>query len=364
MPPLSATDDIRTTVMEIPSPMDIIDRIPFSQEVTDLVSSSRKNAINIIHWGDPRLLVIVWPCSIHDPISAMEYARMLVQERERLNWELEIVMRVYFEKPRTTIGWKWLINDPRIDGTNDIVEWLYIARKLLIDIIKLWLPVAVEYLDVISPQYLWDLVTWWAIGARTTESQVHRELASWLSSPVGFKNGTDGNTGIAVNAMKATMSPQSFLGASKNWKVAIVKSRWNPDIHMILRGWNEWPNYNNDSVQETVRALEEWGVNTNLMIDLSHANRGKEYKNQMLAWADVADQIRAWNNHIMWVMIESHLVEGSQSHTPWVTDPKKLKYGQSITDPCIWIPDTNTLLDLLANAAKLRQDISSILNQK
>lgn len=362
MQTLWPTDDTRTTVIEIPSPNDIINRIPISQEITDLVSSSRESVADIIHWKDPRLLVIAWPCSIHDPIAAMEYARMLVQERERLNWELEIVMRVYFEKPRTTIGWKWLINDPHLDGTNDIVEWLYIARKLLIDIIKLWLPVAVEYLDVISPQYLWDLVTWWAIGARTTESQVHRELASWLSSPVGFKNGTDGNIRISIDAIEAARSPHSFLGTTKAWNVAIVESRWNPDTHIILRGGNDWPNYDSNSVEKTVQACEQRGIHSGVMVDFSHANSDKKYKEQLNVWADVADQIWKWNNHIIWVMIESNLEEGTQRHIPWETDPNELIYGQSITDWCIWVDDTLKLLALLADAVKRRNHINGIIN--
>jgi len=354
---ISAVDDTRISVQEIPSPKEIIQVTPLNSQDIDAISEARKRVTNIIHGKDHRILAITWPCSIHDTKAAMQYAEWLLWEKKRLQWELEIVMRVYFEKPRTTVGWKWLINDPYLDGTNNISEWLLKARQLLRDIVRLWLPVAVEFLDVISPQYIADLVTWWAIWARTTESQVHRELASWLSCPLGFKNGTDGNIQIAIDAMLSASSKHSFLWTTKEWKVAIVHSEWNSDTHVILRGGSGGPNYDIHSVQDISMRLEKTNANQSIMIDLSHANSNKDHKKQLISWESVAQQINSGNMKIMGVMIESNLEEGRQNHIPWKDSSNNLIYWKSITDACIGLEDTKRLLDMFANAVQRRNKI-------
>jgi len=299
---------------------------------------------------DDRLIVVIGPCSIHDPDAARDYARRLLPERERLAADLEIVMRVYFEKPRTTVGWKGLINDPALDGSYDINRGLRVARELLLDVNELGMPAGCEFLDMITPQYIADFVSWGAIGARTTESQVHRELASGLSCPVGFKNGTDGNVKIAVDAIKAAQQPHHFLSVTKGGHSAIVSTAGNEDCHVILRGGKS-PNYDSASVVAAANELAKAGLAQRLMIDASHANSQKNPQNQIGVCSDVGLQLTAGEERIVGVMLESHLVAGRQDLEPG----RALVYGQSITDGCIGWDDSLSVLDRLAAGIRARR---------
>jgi 3-deoxy-7-phosphoheptulonate synthase len=355
----SETDDQRIVdVTPLPPPEHLIRFFPIAgTPVEALVAGTRNRVRSIMNGqgeGSDRLLVIVGPCSIHDPAAAMEYARKLKAERIRHGGELEIVMRVYFEKPRTTVGWKGLINDPYLDGSFRIHEGLRIARQLLVDINRLGVPAGSEFLDVISPQYIGDLISWGAIGARTTESQVHRELASGLSAPVGFKNGTDGNIRIATDAIQAAARGHHFLSVHKNGQVAIVETNGNPDCHVILRG-GKVPNYDAQSVAAACQDLEAAGLPCRLMIDASHANSSKQHQRQIDVMRDVAAQMDAGNRCIFGVMVESHLHGGAQKFTPGKDDAAQLEYGKSITDACIGWDDTVSALDLLSRAVKARR---------
>jgi 3-deoxy-7-phosphoheptulonate synthase len=315
-----------------------------------LISKTRKKIRDIIHGKDDRLLVIIGPCSIHDPRAALEYCQRLVTERQRFAGELEIVMRVYFEKPRTTVGWKGLINDPYLDESYRIEEGLRLARQVLMEINRLGMPAGSEFLDVISPQYIADLISWGAIGARTTESQVHRELASGLSAPIGFKNGTDGNIKIAADAIKAASQPHHFLSVTKGGHSAIVSTNGNEDCHIILRG-GKAPNYDAASVEEAAKALASNGLSQKLMIDSSHANSSKKPENQVPVCADIAAQVAGGDDRIIGVMVESHLVAGRQD----LVAGKELTYGQSITDGCIDWESSLTVLEGLAAAVRQRR---------
>lgn len=345
------TDDLRVLELkELAPPSHMLREFPstYSSSVTTYLARQAIHAI--LHAEDDRLLVVIGPCSIHDPMAAKEYAARLVKERKRLADDLEIVMRVYFEKPRTTVGWKGLINDPDLDGSFQINNGLRIARELLLDINELSLPAGCEYLDPITPQYISDLVSWGAIGARTTESQTHRELASGLSCPVGFKNGTDGNIKIAIDAIRAASQPHHFLGVTKGGISAIVSTRGNEDCHVILRGGKK-TNYDAASINAAAQELANAGLAQRLMIDASHANSSKNAKNQPLVCADVASQISGGDQRIMGVMIESHLVAGRQD----LGDGKDLVYGQSVTDACIGWDETIPVLDTLAEAVRKRR---------
>jgi 3-deoxy-7-phosphoheptulonate synthase len=345
------TDDVRIReIKELSPPSHVIREFKPSDAAADMVFESRRTLHRILNGMDDRLMVVVGPCSIHDTRAAMEYARRLVKERERLKGSLEIVMRVYFEKPRTTVGWKGLINDPDLDGSFDINRGLRIARELLVEINELGLPAGTEYLDMITPQYIADLITWGAIGARTTESQVHRELASGLSCPVGFKNGTDGNVRIALDAIKAASQPHHFLSVTKGGHSAIVSTNGNEDCHMILRGGKQ-PNYDRASVEAACREAGAAGVACRLMIDASHGNSQKKYENQLNVIRDVADQLSDGESRVVGVMVESHLNAGRQD----LIAGRELAYGQSITDACLGWDDTVTLLDTLAEAVQERR---------
>jgi 3-deoxy-7-phosphoheptulonate synthase len=302
-----------------------------------------------LHGQDQRLLVVIGPCSIHDPAAAIDYARRLKPLREKYADTLEIVMRVYFEKPRTTVGWKGLINDPYLDESFRIDEGLRIARQLLIEINRLGLPAGSEFLDVISPQYIGDLISWGAIGARTTESQVHRELASGLSAPIGFKNGTDGNIKIATDAIQAAARGHHFLSVHKNGQVAIVQTNGNPDCHVILRG-GKAPNYDAASVAAAVKDLEAAKLPARLMVDCSHANSSKQHQKQLDVARDIANQITAGSRSVFGVMIESHIEAGAQKFTPGQDDMGQLTYGQSITDACLGWEDSLQALEVLSQA--------------
>lgn len=359
------TDNARIKeITVLPPPEHLIRFFPIRQTpIEDLVSQSREHIRNIMNSTDDRLLVIMGPCSIHDPHAAIEYASRLVNERHRFSADLEIIMRVYFEKPRTTVGWKGLINDPYLDRSYRIDEGLRIARQLLIDINRLGMPAGSEILDVISPQYIGDLISWGAIGARTTESQIHRELASGLSAPVGFKNGTDGNIQIASDAILAANHQHHFLSVHKNGNVAIVDTNGNPDCHLILRGGNNATNYDAASVAKACTQLEKNGINPIVMIDTSHANSNKQHKQQMNVAQDVAAQIANGSNNIFGVMVESHLKEGAQKFSPGKDNPQELAYGQSITDACIGWEDSVTMLETLAQAVRARRKTTNQQNQ-
>ncbi|MDC9615295.1 3-deoxy-7-phosphoheptulonate synthase AroG [Xenorhabdus khoisanae] len=345
-------DDIRIRkITELLPPVALLEKFPATEDSAVTVRKARESIHNILIGEDDRLLVVIGPCSIHDPQAALEYANRLNKLREELKADLEIVMRVYFEKPRTTIGWKGLINDPNMDCSFDINDGLRMARKLLLSINDMGLPAAGEFLDMITPQYLADLMSWGAIGARTTESQVHRELASGLSCPVGFKNGTDGTIKVAIDAINSAGSSHCFLSVTKWGHSAIVNTTGNHDCHIILRGGKE-PNYSAKHVSAVKEGLAKAGLPPRVMIDFSHANSAKQFKRQMDVGADVCGQIADGENAIIGVMVESHLVEGNQN----LDSGEPLVYGQSVTDACIGWEDTETLLRQLSQAIQSRRN--------
>jgi 3-deoxy-7-phosphoheptulonate synthase len=345
------TDDLRIREMkELTPPSHLIREFGCSELAANTAGESRAALHRILHGEDDRLMVVIGPCSIHDTAAAMDYARRLAVQRQRLSADLEIVMRVYFEKPRTTVGWKGLINDPYMDNSFRINDGLRAARELLLNINELGLPAGTEFLDVISPQYIADLISWGAIGARTTESQVHRELASGLSCPVGFKNGTDGNIKIAVDAIKAASQPHHFLSVTKGGHSAIVSTNGNEDCHIILRG-GKAPNYDAASVEAACRDIVASGLQPRLMIDASHANSSKKPENQIPVCADISRQVGAGDARIVGVMVESHLVAGRQDLVPG----QALTYGQSVTDGCIAWEDSIGVLENLAAGVRARR---------
>ncbi|MBP7132024.1 MAG: 3-deoxy-7-phosphoheptulonate synthase [Aquabacterium sp.] len=352
----SETDDARIKkVTTLPPPEALIRFFPIrGTAVEALVSDTRKAIRKIIHGKDDRMLVIIGPCSIHDPAAAIEYGRKLLALRETYRDTLEVVMRVYFEKPRTTVGWKGLINDPYLDESYKIDEGLRMARHLLLEINRMGMPAGSEFLDVISPQYIGDLISWGAIGARTTESQVHRELASGISAPIGFKNGTDGNIKIATDAMQSASRPHHFLSVAKSGQVAIVETAGNPDCHVILRG-GKTPNYDAESVAAACKDLDAAKLPVSLMVDFSHANSSKQHERQVVVAKDIAQQVAGGSNQVFGVMVESHLCAGAQKFTPGKDDPSKLTYGQSITDACIGWDDSKEVLKVLSDAVKARR---------
>lgn len=352
----SQTDDERIKdITVLPPPEHLIRFFPIrGTAVESLITQTRRNIHNIIAGKDDRLLVVIGPCSIHNPAAAVEYARRLAEQRKKYAGTLEIVMRVYFEKPRTTVGWKGLINDPYLDESYRIDEGLRIARQLLIEINRLDLPAGSEFLDVISPQYIGDLISWGAIGARTTESQVHRELASGLSAPIGFKNGTDGNIRIATDAIQAAARGHHFLSVHKNGQVAIVQTKGNKDCHVILRG-GKAPNFDAASVAAACKELEAAKLPATLMVDCSHANSAKQYEKQIDVARDIAAQVAGGSRNVFGLMVESHLKAGAQKFTPGKDDPKALEYGKSITDACLGWDDSLTVLESLSAAVLTRR---------
>ncbi|QUJ70080.1 3-deoxy-7-phosphoheptulonate synthase AroG (plasmid) [Photobacterium sp. GJ3] len=348
------TDDVRIKeIKELLPPVAVLEKYPATENASETVFQARDAIHHILNDEDDRLLVVVGPCSIHDPNAALEYGAKLKTLRDELKGQLEIVMRVYFEKPRTTVGWKGLINDPYMDDSFQLNDGLRLGRKLLLDLTDMGMPTAGEFLDMITPQYMGDLISWGAIGARTTESQVHRELASGLSCPVGFKNGTDGNIKIATDAIGSSSAPHHFLSVTKFGHSAIVSTAGNEDCHIILRGGKE-PNYSADHVNAVVEQLAKAGQRQKVMIDFSHANSLKQFKRQMNVAEDVGEQIAQGNQAIFGVMIESHLVEGRQD----IVDGKVATYGQSITDACIGWDDTETVLRQLAEKVEQRRQRS------
>jgi 3-deoxy-7-phosphoheptulonate synthase len=348
---MKQTDDLRIkAIKELSPPALIHQELPLTEKAADTVYETRKRIHRILHGEDDRLLVIIGPCSVHDPRAALEYAQLLQPVRERLKDELEVVMRVYFEKPRTTVGWKGLINDPTLDDRFEINAGLRLARKLLLDINNLGVPAGTEYLDLISPQYIADLISWGAIGARTTESQAHRELASGLSCPVGFKNATNGSMRVALDAIRSSSRPHHFLSVTKEGRSAIFSTYGNQDCHVILRGGSR-PNYDSESINIAAEEMESNGLKPRLMVDFSHANSRKQHPRQLLVGRDVASQIARGDQRIMGAMIESFLVEGRQDRI----EGKTLTYGQSITDACISWVDSEPLLETLADAVRQRR---------
>ncbi len=351
MPVMHKIDDVRIQeIKEVVPPAELLGELPCTAKSAEITFNTRQAIHRILHGGDDRLLVVIGPCSIHDVAAACEYAGRLAGERKRHMQDLEIVMRVYFEKPRTTVGWKGLINDPDLDGSFQINKGLRMARKLLLDITEMGLPAGCEYLDMITPQYIADLVSWGAIGARTAESQTHRQLASGLSCPVGFKNGTDGNFKVAIDAMKAASHPHHFLSVTKGGHTAIISTQGNEDCHIILRG-GKTPNYDAQSVNAACMEIAKTGLAQRLMIDASHANSRKKAENQIPVCADIGKQIEHGDMRIVGVMVESHLVGGRQD----LKIGETLTYGQSITDGCISWEDSIQVLESLAAAVRARR---------
>ena len=333
---------------KVPAPYELVNKYPINDQISKLVYGTRNEISQILHNKDDRIFVVVGPCSIHDPESAIEYATKLANASKEFDENLLLIMRVYFEKPRTTVGWKGLINDPDINETYNISKGVEIARKLLIDIAEIGLPAGTEFLDPISPQYVTDIISWGAIGARTAESQIHRELASGLSCPIGIKNGTDGSLKAAIDGIQAANHSHVFLGATKEADIAMLKTAGNNDAHIILRG-GKVPNYDEESVENTLTALKEAEVNESIMIDASHGNSQKQFKQQIPVIDSICDQVKKGNDNIKGIMIESHLKEGNQKIS------EKLKYGQSITDACMGWDDTLSCLQKLNDAVNTKR---------
>ncbi len=348
---MQSTDDLRIVAMkELLSPEKLINEFPMTEDAAETVALARTAIQDILHVRDDRLIVISGPCSIHDPEAAIEYAERLIKPLQKFKDNLLVVMRVYFEKPRTTVGWKGLINDPHLDNSFKINEGLRKARKLLLDLANMGIPAATEYLDLISPQYVADLISWGAIGARTTESQCHRELASGLSCPVGFKNGTGGNIQIAIDAIGSARHPHHFLSVTKGGHSAIFQTGGNPDCHLILRG-GKHTNYDPHSIQSAADKMQKAGLEPAIIVDCSHANSGKDPDRQVVVCQDVAGQVANGKNSVKGVMLESHLVAGNQK----VVEGQALTYGQSITDACMNWDDTESLLETLSIAVEKRR---------
>lgn len=349
---MQRTDNLRIdSIQTVSTPEVVRQELPLDQAATDTIDQARRNVANILAGEDDRLLAIVGPCSIHDPVAAKEYAKRLAALRDELHDDIAIIMRVYFEKPRTTVGWKGLINDPDLDDSYQINKGLRVARGLLLELNQSGIPAGVEYLDVLTPQYISDLVSWGAIGARTTESQLHREMSSGLSCAVGFKNGTDGNVKVAVDAIQSARNPHRFLSATTEGVVSIFKTTGNEQTHVILRGGNSGPNYEATHIADTAAMLEKAGLKPKIMVDCSHANSLKKHERQLLVAEDLAQQIAAGDERIFGVMVESHLVEGRQDIAPGETPT----YGQSITDACLGWEQTEILMRGLAQAVRTRR---------
>lgn len=346
-------DDIRIdSLRQLIAPTILMEEVPVPPSAAETVATSRKEITEILRGSDKRLLAVVGPCSIHDPKAALEYAERLAELQEKVRDDLLLVMRVYFEKPRTTVGWKGLINDPHLDESYDINEGLTIARKLLLGIVEKGIPAGTEFLDTISPQFYADLISWGAIGARTTECQLHRELASGLSMPVGFKNGTGGNFEIALDAIQAASHPHHFLSVTKSGDSAIVATKGNDSCHIILRGGKSGPNFDREHVARVREALEAKGLEPAIMIDCSHANSGKDFHNQPGVCAEIGAQVASGDSSIRAVMIESHLREGAQKLQP---DLDALEYGVSVTDSCVGWETTVEMIDQLATDVRKRR---------
>lgn len=352
---MNSTDNTRILEeQDIISPGLLKEQLAPDIKTTAHINEKRSTISDILHGKDHRINVIVWPCSIHNTTEALEYAEWL----EGLKWDfphLHIIMRTYFEKPRTSIWWKWLINDPHLNSTFEMEEWLKIARNLLLEVNKIWLPVATEFLDPIIAQYLWDLVSWWAIWARTTESQIHREMASGLSPAIGFKNWTGWNLDLAINAIKSATGNHRFLWIDNEWSTKIMHSSWNPDWHLILRWWTNWTNYDSKSIVSATNALKQAWLNQRLVIDASHANTEWNPLNQIKVASEISDQITNWQKFISGVMLESNKNSGNQKFTPWITEVASLEEWVSITDPWINWENTTKVFQILNEATASRR---------
>jgi len=349
------TDDLRIAgVRALIPPQLLLEELPMDATALASVTNARQAIHRVLHGADDRLLAVVGPCSIHDSHAALEYAARLRKAADAHAADLLLVMRVYFEKPRTTVGWKGFINDPKLDGSFAINDGLRQARKLLLEINRMGLPAGTEFLDLLSPQYISDLIAWGAIGARTTESQTHRQLASGLSCPVGFKNGTDGSIKVAVDALRAAAAPHAFMGMTKTGQAAIFETIGNEDCHVILRG-GKAPNYDAASVEAAASELASAGLAPHLMVDFSHANASKQYQKQMDVGTNVAAQLAAGEERVMGVMVESHLNAGAQKFSAGKDDPAKLEYGKSITDACLGWDDSLSVLGILSEAVSARR---------
>ena len=350
---ISTTDDVRIErIQQLIAPTILMEQVAITPKASEVVAEARRDSEAILKGSDDRLLAVVGPCSIHDTKAAHEYADRLSELNEKVKDDVRLIMRVYFEKPRTTVGWKGLINDPFLDDSYQINKGLTVARQLLLDLAEKGVAAGTEFLDTISPQFYADLVSWGAIGARTTESQVHRELASGLSMPVGFKNGTGGNCQIAIDAIQASSNPHRFLSVTKSGDSAIIVTKGNDTCHIILRGGKSGPNYDAESVREVRKALEAKGLDPAIMLDASHANSGKDYKNQPAVCQNIAEQVAGGDTSIRAVMIESHLKEGAQKLSP---DLDSLEYGVSVTDSCVGWDTTVDMVEGLANAVRQRR---------
>lgn len=350
------TDDLRICeTKEVVAPVQVHDEIPMTEAAANTILHARDDIHKVLTGTDDRLIVIVGPCSIHDTKAAEEYAGLLKTIKDELEQDLVIIMRVYFEKPRTTVGWKGLINDPDLNASFNINKGLRVARQLLLDLNNIGIPAATEYLDLITPQYISDLISWGAIGARTTESQVHRELASGLSCPVGFKNATDGGINVAIDAINSSMRPHHFLSVTKEGRSAIFSTKGNDDAHIILRGGNDEPNYDAVNVEKVAEGLEKSGLPPRIMIDFSHANSLKQCHRQLVVAEDVAEQLAGGDNRIVGAMVESHLKSGRQDQV----EGEPLTYGKSITDACLGWDDTVQLLNSLAKAVQKRRLVTT-----
>lgn len=337
------------------SPIELKNKYSLEKKEKDFIKKSKKIIRDIINKKDERLLVITWPCSIHDKKSAIEYAKKLKNIQDKYP-HLYIVMRVYFEKPRTTVWWKWLINDPKLDWSYDIKLWLEKARKILLEINKIWVATATEFLDLLNLNYFEDLLHWWAIWARTTESQEHRKVVSWLNIPIWFKNSTSWDIQVALDAIKSSSENHSFLWINEKWNISIVSTNWNKNWHLILRWWATITNYDKKSVENALEKINNINIKTGVIIDFSHANSKKDYKNQKLVCEDIANQIQSWNKNIVWVMIESNLFEWSQDHNSDKYKKEKLTYWVSITDSCISFETNEKLLQILDIASQKRKN--------
>ena len=349
---MQSTDDIRIDDIRALVPASVLlDEFPISENASKVIFNARQQISKCIHGKDDRLVIVVGPCSVHDYDAAIEYGRRLVESAKKYENELVIIMRVYFEKPRTTVGWKGFINDPDLDDSFNINKGLRGARGLLLELSDMGMPCGTEYLDVISPQYVSDLISWGAIGARTTESQVHRELSSGLSCPIGFKNGTDGNMQVAVDAIKSSVSPHHFLGVTKNGTTAIFSTKGNKDTHIILRGGKTGPNYSEKHIAKAIEQQNHSGLSARLMVDCSHGNSEKDYTRQPIVSASVADMIARGDTNVFGLMVESHLEEGNQKIS------ENMVYGKSVTDACVSWETTETILSNLADAVKIRRTL-------
>lgn len=340
---------LNSNIEKIKYPQEIIKKYELNDKDKIFIKNSKETISNIINWLDNRLLIITWPCSIHNIDGAIEYWKKL-NEIIKTQKNVFIVMRAYFEKPRTNLWWKWFINDPDLDGSYNIEKWLELSRKILIELTKLEIPLATEFLDIMTYNYIYDLISWWAIWARTTESQEHRKIVSWFDMTVWFKNWTSWDIQIAIDAIKTASQWHTFIWTNLKWELCKIKTKWNKNWHIILRWWNWWPNYDEKNIKEVIEKLEKNNIQNWIIIDFSHWNSQKNHKNQIKVREDISNQIKKWNKKIVWVMIESNINEWNQNFNIWIDNKNNLKYWVSITDACLNIKDTIEIIQMLEKA--------------